>query len=105
DSLLVLTGVTKPIDVVLAPPQQRPTYLAEGLGGLLVGHPAVIADDGGFRCQGWRAQWRDPRELSVTGSGAAIDGLRAVCAAVWSADSGDGPDSGAVESALAALND
>lgn len=105
DSLLVLTGVTRPIDVVLAPPQQRPTYLAEGLAGLLVSHPAVIRDDGGFRCQGWRARWRDSRELGVTGSGAAIDGLRAVCAAVWSGESGDAPGAGAVEPALAALNE
>jgi glycerol 3-phosphatase-2 len=105
DSLLVLTGVTRPIDVVLAPPQQRPTYLAEGLAGLLVVHPAVIADDGGFRCQGWHAQWRDSRELTLTGSGAAIDGLRAVCAAVWSTDSSHAPGADAVEPALAALNE
>ena len=39
DSLLVLTGVTGPADVVLAPPSQRPTYLAEDLAGLLEPHP------------------------------------------------------------------
>jgi glycerol-1-phosphatase len=103
DSLLVLTGVTRPIDVVLAPERHRPTYLAEGLGGLLVGHPAVIRDDGGFRCQGWQARWRDARELDVSGSGAAIDGLRTVCAAVWSAGPAPAPEAGAVQHALDAL--
>src|SRR5215475_4670234 len=34
DSLLVLTGVTQPLEAVLAPPRHRPTYLAEGLPGL-----------------------------------------------------------------------
>ena len=28
DSMLVFTGVTQPADAVLAPPHQRPTYLA-----------------------------------------------------------------------------
>jgi glycerol-1-phosphatase len=103
DSLLVLTGVTRPIDVVLAPPRQRPTYLAEGLAGLLVPHPVVTRADGGFCCQGWCARWRDSRKLELTGSGAAIDGLRAVCAAVWSGDCGGVPDAAAAEPALATL--
>ena len=39
DSMLVLTGVTGPAEAVLAPPSQRPTYLAEDLAGLLEPHP------------------------------------------------------------------
>ena len=39
DSLLVLTGVTSPAEAILAPPAQRPTYLAEDLSGLLEPHP------------------------------------------------------------------
>ena len=58
DSLLVLTGVTRPADAVLAPPQQRPTYLAPDLAGLLEPHPAVTGPGTGFRCGGWRARWR-----------------------------------------------
>src|ERR1700736_1066740 len=46
DSLLVLTGVTGPADAVLAPPSQRPTYLAEDLAGLLEPHPQVTSQDG-----------------------------------------------------------
>src|SRR5260370_31543 len=41
DSLLVLTGVTGPAEAVLAPPSQRPTYLAEDLAGLLEPHPGI----------------------------------------------------------------
>jgi HAD superfamily hydrolase (TIGR01450 family) len=85
DSLLVLTGVTRPLDAVLAPAQCRPTYLAEGLAGLLGPHPEVTAADGGFSCGGWHATVDGPDRVAVTGSGAAMDGLRALCAAAWSA--------------------
>ncbi len=85
DSLLVLTGVTRPLDAVLAPARCRPTYLAEGLAGLLVPHPEVTAADGGFSCGGWHATVDGPGRAAVTGSGAAMDGLRALCAAAWSA--------------------
>jgi glycerol-1-phosphatase len=84
DSLLVLTGVTRPVDVVLAPARHRPTYLAEGLAGLLRPHPGLTAEDGAFACGGWRASV-DGGRIAVTGSGAPADGLRAVCAAAWSA--------------------
>ena len=103
DSMLVLTGVTSPRDAVLAPAGRRPTYLASGLGGLLERQPAVGSAgarsgehvDGGaplaFRCGGWLA--RRPggpastgsAPIELTGHGAWIDGLRALCAAAWSA--------------------
>jgi len=103
DSLLVLTGVTTPLDAVLAPAGRRPTYLAGDLGGLLEHQPPVrprdaradgdgAARDQGrgaaastFRCGGWEAQRpAGPAPLKLTGDGAWIDGLRAVCAAAWS---------------------
>jgi HAD superfamily hydrolase (TIGR01450 family) len=83
DSMLVLTGVTRPAEVVLAPPDQRPTYIADDLTGLLEPHPAVTAADGTFSCGGWTARW-DNDQLSLTGDGDRIDGLRALCAAAWS---------------------
>ena len=49
DSLLVLTGVTGLAEAILAPPSQRPTYLAEDLAGLLEPHPEVNSQDGAFR--------------------------------------------------------
>jgi glycerol-1-phosphatase len=87
DSLLVLTGVTSPTEAVLAPPEQRPTYIAEDLAGLLEPHPAVTSDDGAFGCGGWTARL-DGNQLELTGGGGHIDGLRALCAAAWSADTG-----------------
>jgi glycerol 3-phosphatase-2 len=84
DSLLVLTGVTHPLDAVLAPARHRPTYLAENLAGLLGPHPEVTGAAGTFRCAGWRAT-ATGGEVALSGAGAAIDGLRALCAAAWSA--------------------
>jgi HAD superfamily hydrolase (TIGR01450 family) len=84
DSMLVLTGVTQPADAVLAPQRQRPTYLARDLSGLLEPQPAVAVDGPRFLCGGWTVR-RDEGHVEITGNGAAIDGLRALCAAAWSA--------------------
>ena len=84
-SLLVLTGVTRPEDAVLAVPGQRPTYLAADLAGLLAPHPPIAAEQGAFRCGGWAARRPDGESpLVLEGSGDRIDGLRALCAAAWS---------------------
>ncbi len=87
DSLLVFTGVTDPVDAVLAPPNRRPTYLADDLGGLVEPHPAVTATGDGFGCGGWTARWADDgKRLELAGNGGRMDGLRALCAAAWSRD-------------------
>lgn len=87
DSLLVLTGVTSAAEAVLAPPHQRPTYVAEDLVGLVEPHPAVTVESGGFGCRGWTARWEDGGDrLDLSGGGTRIDGLRALCAAAWSRD-------------------
>jgi glycerol-1-phosphatase len=102
DSLLVLTGVSTAQDVVLAPASRRPTYVAADLGGLLEPQPAVgphgeghhpaerpagppSADSVVISCGGWHVR-RSPGDepLELTGDGAWIDGLRALCAAAWS---------------------
>jgi HAD superfamily hydrolase (TIGR01450 family) len=85
DSLLVLTGVTGPAEAVLAPPSQRPTYLAEDLAGLLEPHPEVSSADGAFSCGGWTAT-RTEDQLELSGDGERIDGLRALCAAAWTTE-------------------
>jgi glycerol 3-phosphatase-2 len=85
DSLLVLTGVTSPAQAILAPPTQRPTYLAEDLTGLLGPHPEVSAQGGTYRCGGWTAR-RDGDQLDLDGHGDRIDGLRALCAAAWASN-------------------
>jgi HAD superfamily hydrolase (TIGR01450 family) len=84
DSLLVLTGVSGPADVLLAPPGQRPSYLAEGLAGLLEPHPEVTKNGDEFGCRGWTARWSGSR-LGLKGDGEQIDALRALAAAAWSA--------------------
>ncbi|MET8474600.1 HAD hydrolase-like protein [Streptomyces sp. NPDC006422] len=87
DSLLVLTGVTDAAQLLAAPPEHRPTYVDLDLRGLLTGQPEVEAVEnggGGFRCGGWTAVAGDG-ELRLEGDGEAIDGLRALCGAAWSA--------------------
>jgi glycerol-1-phosphatase len=99
DSLLVLTGVTHPLDAVLASARHRPTYLAEGLAGLLGPHPEVTTAGGTFSCGRWHVTV-DGGQVTVAGSGTAIDGLRALCAAAWSTGAVDEP---AAMSALAEM--
>jgi glycerol 3-phosphatase-2 len=89
DSLLVLTGVTGPAGAVLAAPHERPTYLAADLAGLLQPHPQVTAVGGTFRCGGWTVRLTPGGgRFDLGGEGEPVDGLRALCAAAWSA----GPD-------------
>ncbi len=86
DSLLVLTGVTRPADLLLAPPQDRPCYVSADLAGLNASQPEVTAAGGRFGCGGWFATAGGSGEawLAVTGTGEWIDGLRALCGAAWS---------------------
>jgi glycerol-1-phosphatase len=84
DSMLVLTGVSGPADAVLAPPDRRPAYLAHDVSGLLEPHPEVTAAGEEFRCGGWTAR-RHAGRLEISGGREPIDGLRALCAAAWSA--------------------
>ncbi|MBJ6646878.1 HAD hydrolase-like protein [Streptomyces sp. BSE7-9] len=84
DSLLVLTGVTDGAQLLAAPPQYRPTYVDADLRGLLTGQPEVVGDGGAFRCGGWTAAAGAGR-LELDGDGAPVDGLRALCAAAWTA--------------------
>jgi glycerol 3-phosphatase-2 len=89
DCLLVLTGVTRAADLIAAPIQQRPTYLALDLAGLLEPQPEIDWNGTIARCGGWAAT-ATSIEIKVDGEGPAIDGLRAVLAAVWGAQPPDG---------------
>ncbi|MEW2577929.1 HAD hydrolase-like protein [Streptomyces syringium] len=84
DSLLVLTGVTTAAQLLAAPPEHRPTYVAEDLRGLLEPQPSVEAAGDGFRCGGWTAS-ADGEALVLDGDGDRIDALRALSAAAWTA--------------------
>ncbi|MEU3032754.1 HAD-IIA family hydrolase [Streptomyces incarnatus] len=84
DSLLVLTGVTDGARLLAAKPEHRPTYVDADLRGLLTGQPEITREGEGFRCGGWTATAGDTR-LELDGDGEALDGLRALCAAAWTA--------------------
>jgi HAD superfamily hydrolase (TIGR01450 family) len=88
DSLLVLTGVTAAGDLVDAPVEHRPTYLAADLDGLLDLQPDVEGDATSTRCGGWTTSAdRSDKHVAirVDGDGRPIDGLRAVLTAAWAA--------------------
>ncbi|KIE26980.1 HAD family hydrolase [Streptomyces sp. MUSC 125] len=101
DSLLVLTGVTDGARLLAARPHHRPTYVDADLRGLLTGQPEVTEAGDGFWCGGWTAM-AGADQLELEGDGAAMDGLRALCAAAWTA-AGDGSCQLDVEKALARL--
>lgn len=96
-SLLVLTGVTMPADLLCAVPQLRPDYIGRDAGALLIAHPAPIPTEGGAQCGQWQAQavtGTDRRTLElrrVAGQNADqsdsddLDALRALCVAAWAA--------------------
>jgi glycerol 3-phosphatase-2 len=92
DSFLVLTGVDNPRSTVLAPPNRRPTYIAQTLDALLEPYPDVdrAADGTGASCGGWTATVAEDGQLSVTGAGQPIDGLRALAVAAWAAQDASG---------------
>ncbi len=82
DSLLVLTGVTGAAELLAAPPERRPTYLAADLRGLLAVHADVRLDSGAVTLGGWSARV-DAGRLRLTGTGGHADGLRTACVAAW----------------------
>jgi hypothetical protein len=86
DSLLVLTGVTTPAELLAAPEHRRPTFVAADLRGLLTPQPEVERRDGGYACGGWLARV-EGGVLRLDGQGGGddpMDALRALCAAAWS---------------------
>ncbi len=94
-SLLVLSGVTSPRDLLDARPDLRPTYLGADVTALLEPHPYVqVAPDGSTaRCGAWQVRPTDGGvSLSAGASsappGSAIDALRALCAMAWQARDG-----------------
>ncbi len=95
DSLLVLTGVTTPADLLGAGPDQRPTYVAAGLDGLLEPYEAPVPDGDGWTCGGWTVT----SDLRLSGSGDDLLALRALCAAAWAGSSAPVSADGAPASA------
>ena len=89
DSLLVLTGVTSPEQLVAAPRRQRPTQVGADLSALL--EPAALPPtrDGDLTTCGTASVRRSPDGLlELVTSGVGLDALRAACAAAWVSTSG-----------------
>jgi len=103
-SLLVLSGVTTPAEVIHAPPVMRPTYLGRDLFGLLQAHIAPTESVATVRCGRWTARMGEDAAVSLELSGLpeagpeahvgdemgadrssndGLDALRAVCVAAW----------------------
>jgi HAD superfamily hydrolase (TIGR01450 family) len=88
-SLLVLTGVATPADLLAARPDHRPDLLAPDAAGMLTPHPQVTAVEGGRRCGHWQADATGTalvlRSVGPRGDHTdGLDGLRALAVAHWS---------------------
>lgn len=83
DSLLVLSGVSQPMDLLRADAATRPTHVSLDLGGLLAPAAVIEMDGNRARCCGWTVSVGPP--LQVEGAGDPIDGLRALCCMAWAA--------------------
>jgi hypothetical protein len=82
-SLLVLTGVSGPADLLAADESERPTFVAADLSGLFrpaaeAAVPLKVEDAGGWRVD------RDGDTVTLAGAGDPVVALRLLCAATWS---------------------
>jgi len=82
DSLLVLTGVTGLAELVAAPEEVRPTYVAPDLAALLQPQRAPELVAGEHRLGGWRGSVQAGR-LLVAGDGRPEDWWRVAAATSW----------------------
>ena len=93
DSLLVLTGVSGPAELLAAPPERRPTYVAADLSGLFgeasaARLPAGAVGLGGGRVSDGQAGterlggWRIV-DGKLDGSGEPVDALRLLTGIYW----------------------
>lgn len=72
-SLLVLSGVTTPADLIAAQARQRPDYVAEDVGGLLQTHRAPRLDGSTATVGPWRAELDSSGRLRLARSGRPND--------------------------------
>jgi len=82
ESLLVLTGVSRPAELLTAPPNRRPTYVAADLYGLFT------VDDAG---SAWKVSEPESGVLQLAGHGDPVAALRALCAVTWAGAGVDAP--------------
>lgn len=92
DSMVVLTGVADPMQLMLAKPELRPTMIARNLTGLNTPHAEPKrATDGSWTCGAATARV-DGGRIAVNDV-ESLDALRAACCLAWErADAGETPD-------------
>lgn len=83
-TLVVLTGVADAAELLAAPPERRPDYIGADMAAL-TRPPDELAP--GPR-PGWRVAADGAGAVTLAGTGSALDALRALCAAHWSAGGG-----------------
>lgn len=81
--LMVLTGVNDARDALLAPPDQRPSFIGTDLSCLAQSHPTPTEADGWWQVGEARARVTNGH-LMVDGT-SKIDRIRAACVAAWAA--------------------
>ncbi|MEV7630429.1 HAD-IIA family hydrolase [Actinoplanes sp. NPDC089786] len=83
DSLLVLTGVSGPADLLAAEPERRPTYVAADLSGLFApaGDSSIPAAET-TSLGGWQVTVSDGA-VTLDGAGRPVDALRLLCPHTW----------------------
>jgi hypothetical protein len=85
DGLLVLTGVSTPVDVMLAPAARRPTHVSADCRALSTSEDRSRVprwDRDNVVAGGWRVTHRDDR-LELSGEGDDVAALRALAPAAW----------------------
>ena len=92
DSLLVLSGVTTIEEILQAPIELRPTYLAWDASAVLIPQNGTETKDQITTCGGWKVASGD-----LLGQGDALDAVAAVAVAYWNGDI-------SIESGLVALS-
>jgi HAD superfamily hydrolase (TIGR01450 family) len=81
DSLLVLSGVTTLTEILLAPVELRPTYLAWDACEILKPQTGVSFVGKVASCGGWQV-----RNSDLVGQGDALDGFKAIAIAHWNGE-------------------
>jgi glycerol-1-phosphatase len=110
DSMLVLTGVDGPADLLTAVSGTRPDWVTTDLRGLTGGAVVVpnADSDGATAADGWSVR-RSGAGLELDGSGPAIAALAALAGASWARDASTAADLPAItavsDAATAALRE
>lgn len=89
-TVLVLTGVDSVQTALVAPVDERPSYVIRSLRELYEEYPAVTAEDGAYSCAGAVARVSGS-VLSINGPEDDLNSWRAACAAWWAAHADTAP--------------